>query len=109
MESQQKSSLFSPFFGFHFITIFGILIALFVYMKSTENQPVSSFLFSKNLYILSSLIAVAVRLLLWILIEKGSFFEIGRVMGRVILDVVIINTVILSTLGSIFIAETFFL
>ena len=108
MEEQQKNSFLSPFFSFHFITLFGIAIALFVYMISNENQPISSFLFKPNLYILSSLIAVAVRLLLWVLVDKGTFFEIRRVLGKIIQDVIVINVVILSTLSSIFIVETFF-
>lgn len=108
METEQKKSFLSPFFAFHFITLSGILIACFVWMISSESQPVSSFLFSSNLYILSSLVAVAVRLLLWVTVDKGTFFEISRVFGRIIRDVIIINVVILSTLSSIFIAETFF-
>ena len=109
MSSEQKNSLLKPFFAFHFITLAGIAIACFVWMISSENQPVSAFLFSPNLYIISSLVAVAVRLLLWVLIDKGTLFEIKNVLGRVILDVIVINAVILSTLSSIFIAETFFL
>ena len=107
METQQKN-FFSPFFAFHFITLAGIFIACCVWMNSTESQPVSSFLFSPNLYIISTLVAVTVRLVLWITIDKGTFFEIGRLFKRVIQDIIIINAVILSTLSSIFIAQTFF-
>ena len=109
MENKNKRSFLSPFFSFHFVTVFGILIAFFVYMLSNNNRPLASFIFSRNLYILSSLIAIATRLLLWVLVDKGTFFEIKRVIGRIIQDVIIINVVILSTLGSIFIIETFFL
>ncbi len=109
MDTEQKKSFLNPFFAFHFITLAGIAIACFVWMISSEVQPVSSFLFSSNLYIISSLIAVAVRLLLWISIDKGTLFEIKSVLKRIILDVIVINAVILSTLSSIFIVETFFL
>ena len=109
MNEQQKKSFLTPFFSFHFITLFGIAIALFVYMISNENQPISSFLFSANLYLLSSLVAVVVRILLWILIDKGTLFEIKNVIGRVFQDVIVINAVILSTLSFIFLVETFFL
>ena len=108
METQQKNSFLGHFFAFHFITLAGIIIAGCVWMISSESQPVSSFLFSPNLYIISSLVAITVRLLLWIAIDRGTLFEISRVFGRVIQDVIIINVVILSTLSSIFIAETFF-
>ena len=109
MEVQQKESFWKPFFAFNFITLAGIIIACFVWMISDEKQPVSSFLFSPNLYIISSSVAIAVRILLWIAVDKGTFFEIGRVLKRVVLDVIVINVVILSTLSSIFIVETFFL
>ena len=105
---QQQKSFFSPFFSFHFVTLFGIGIALFVYMISNENQPLSSFLFSRNLYLLSSLVAIAIRILLWILIDKGTFFEIKRLILKLIQDVIVINVVILSTLSFIFLATTFF-
>ena len=108
MDIQQKDSFLGRFFAFHFITLAGIIIACGVWMFSTENQPISTFLFSPNLYIISSLVAVAVRLLLWIAVDRGTLFEISRVFWRIIQDVIIINVVILSTLSSIFIAETFF-
>ena len=107
METQQKS-FFSPFFAFHFTTLAGIVIACIVWSMSSENQPISGFLFSPNLYLIASLVAVAIRLLLWITVDRGTFFEISRVFWRIIQDVIIINAVILSTLSSIFIAETFF-
>ena len=105
---QQQRSFLSPFFSFHFVTLFGIGIALFVYMISNENQPLSSFLFSRNLYLLSSVIAISIRILLWIFIDKGTFFEIKRLFGKLIQDVIVINAVILSTLSFIFLATTFF-
>ena len=103
MATEQKNSFLSPFFAFHFITLAGIAIAFFVWMISSESQSVSAFLFSPNLYIISSAVAVAVRLLLWITIDKGTLFEISKVFWRIIQDVIIINAVILSTLSSIFI------
>ena len=107
MEAQRKNIL-SPFFAFHFTTLAGLVIAGCVWSYSSEGQPVSSFLFSPNLYIISSLVAATIRILLWIFIDKGTFFEIGHVFKRIIKDVIVINVVILSTLSSIFIAETFF-
>lgn len=109
METQQQKSLFTPFFSFNFTTLVGIIIAFFVYMISSEKQPLSSFLFSLNLYILSSLIAISIRLLLWIAIDKGTFFEIKNVIGRIFQDVIVVNVVILSTLSFIFLVETFFI
>ena len=108
METQQNNSFLTHFFAFHFTTLAGIIIACCVWTMSSENQPISGFLFSSTLYIISSIVAIAIRLLLWIAVDRGTLFEIKRVFWRILQDVVIINVVILSTLSSIFIAETFF-
>ena len=109
METQQSDSFLGRLFAFRFITLAGLIIAFFVWMLSSESQPVSTFLFSPDLYIISSSIAVSIRLLLWIAVDRGTLFEIHRFFGQVLQDVIIINIVILSTLSSIFIVETFFL
>ena len=109
MEENSKKSFFAPFFAFNFITLFGICIACFIWGISSENQPISSFLFNPYLYLISSSLAIAIRVLLWLVIDKGTMFEIKRVIGRIIEDCIVINVVILSTLSSIFIIETFFL
>ena len=111
MENQQpaKESFFTPFFSFHFVPIFGIMIAIFVFYISSETQPLSSFIFNPTLYIISSLLAIATRLLLWIAIDKGTFFEARTIFWKIVLDVIVINAVLLSTLSFIFIVETFFL
>ena len=109
METQRSDSFFGRLFAFRFITLAGILVACTVWVLSSESQPISTFLFSPNLYIISSAMAVSIRLLLWIAVERGTLFEIHRVLGQVLQDVIIINIVILSTLSSIFIVETFFL
>ena len=109
MEAQQKDSFLGSFFTFRFTTLAGIIIASVVWFLSSESQPVSSFLFSPNLYLISSAVAVSIRLLLWIAIDKGTLFEIRQLFWKILQDVVVINVVILSTLSSIFIVQTFFL
>ena len=108
MENQSKESFLTPFFSFHFIPLLGIAIALFVTSIASDRQPVSSFIFSSKLYLISSLLAIAIRLLLWIAIDKGTFFEIKNIFWKIIQDILIVNVVILSTLSFIFIASTFF-
>ena len=106
---QPKESFLTPFFAFHFVPIFGIIIAIFVFGISSETQPLSSFIFNPTLYLISSLLATATRLLLWIAIDKGTLFEIKNIFWKIVLDIIVINVVLLSTLSFIFIIETFFL
>lgn len=109
MENNQKESFFTPFFAFHFIPLLGMVIAIFVFGISSENQPLSSFIFSLKLYLISSLLAIAVRLLLWIAVDKGTLFEIKNIFWKIVMDILVVNAVLLSTLSFIFIVTTFFL
>lgn len=102
-----QTSLFKSLFSFHFITIFGILIALFVANISNEIRPLSTFLFSPSLYLLASGIAVTVRVILWLMMDKGSMFEAGRIIRQIIRDVITINIVVLSTISFVFLINTF--
>ena len=95
--------------GFRFVTICGMLIALIVWGKTTEQQPLSAFLFSFNLYTIASLVAVAWHIFLWLAIYHGSTYEFGRQFKTMIHDIIIINLVILSFLGCLFWLDSFLL
>ncbi len=104
---EQNKSFISPFFSFNLTVIFGIIIGIFVNEISTEARPVSSFLFAPTLYIVSSVLAASVRLVLWLILEKGTMFEIKHVFMYMLRDIIVINAVILSTLSFIFLWETY--
>ena len=104
---EQNKSFLGAFFSFNLAVISGIIIGLFVNAISTEQRPVSSFLFAPTLYIISSVIAISIRLVLWLTMERGTMFEFKRVLLYMIRDVIVINAVILSTLSFIFLWETY--
>ena len=104
---EQNKSFLGAFFSFNLAIVFGIVIGLFVNAISSEVQPVSSFLFAPTLYIISSVMAISIRLVLWLTMEKGTMFEFKHVLLFMIRDVIVINAVILSTLSFIFLWETY--
>ena len=104
---EQEKSFLGAFFSFNLAVISGIIIGLVVNARSSEVQPVSSFLFAPTLYIISSVLAASTRLVLWLTMEKGTMFEFKHVLLYMIRDVIVINVVILSTLSFIFLWETY--
>ena len=93
--------------GFRFVNVCGILIALIVWGMTSDAQPLSSFLFSANLYAIASLVAFGWHMFLWLVIYKGSTYEFGRQLKSMIQDIIIINLVILSFLGCLFLLYSF--
>ena len=104
---EQNKSFLGAFFSFNLAVISGIIIGLFVNTIATEQQPISSFLFAPTLYIVSSVLAVSIRLVLWLTMQRGTMYEFSHVLGYMIRDIIIINVVILSTLSFIFLWETY--
>jgi len=105
---EQNRSLFKAFFSFNLSIVAGIIIGLFVNAIATEIRPVSSFLFEPTLYIVTSVLAATIRLVLWLVLDKGTLFEIKQLIIQIIQDILVINAVVLSTLSFIFIIETYF-
>ena len=104
-----NQSWFRDFFGFRFITLCGLLISFIVWSKTSEKQPLSSFLFSPTLYIIAIIVAVTFHILIWLIIYKGSSYEFGYQIKNTIKDCVIITAVILSSLGCLFLLNSFLL
>ena len=104
---EQNRSLFKAFFSFNLSVIAGVAIALFINAISNEARPVSSFLFEPTLYIVSSVLAATIRLVLWLTMDNGTLFEAKQVFIQIIQDILVINTVVLSTLSFIFLVETY--
>ena len=102
-----NESLIHKLFSFRFVAIFGIVIALYVFSLRTEARPLSSFLFNPSLYLVASLVAIAVRIVLWIIVDKGTFYEISRILRQTIEDCIMINIVLLCTLSFLFLVTSF--
>ena len=102
-----SNSLIHKLFSFRFVSIFGIIIALYVFSLRTEAKPLSSFLFNPTLYLVASLVAIAIRIILWIIVDKGTFYEISRNLKYTLEDCIIINIVLLCTLSFLFLITSF--
>lgn len=99
---QTEQSFFKSFFSFNLTILSGIIVALIIHFFSSETRPIWSFLFSPSVYVITSMVAITIRLFLWLTIDKGTMFVLGKVIKKAIQDVIIINVVVLSTLSFIF-------
>lgn len=102
-------SIFKPFLAFRFIVIAGIVMGLWLCSMQSEQVPLSALLTESRIYLISFLIVVGFHLLLWTIVEKASFYDIGGYLIRIIRDTIIINAVVLSTVAACFLVDTFFL
>ena len=102
-----NDSLLHKLFSFRFVSLCGMAIALYVFSLKTEARPLSSFLFNPTLYLVASLVAIAVRIILWIVIDKGTFYEFSRNLWQTFEDCIIINIVLLCTLSFLFLVTSF--
>ncbi|MBQ4472549.1 MAG: hypothetical protein II942_04855 [Alphaproteobacteria bacterium] len=102
-----NETFFQKLFSFRFVSLCGILMALYVFSLTTDAKPISTFLFNPTLYLVASLVAVAVRVLLWITVDKGTFYEFSHILWQTIEDCVIINIVLLCTLSFLFLVTSF--
>jgi len=100
-------TFFQKLFSFRFVSLCGMLMALYVFSLTTDAKPISSFLFNPSLYLVASLIAIAVRILVWIAVDKGTFYEFSHVLWNTLEDCIIINVVLLCTLSFLFLVTSF--
>ena len=82
-------------------------MACYIFSLQNEARPLSSFLFNPSLYVVASLVAVAVRILLWVVVDKGTFYEFSRSLIHTLEDCIIINIVLLCTLSFLFLVTSF--
>ena len=102
-----NDSFWHKLFAFRFITLCGIVMAFFIFYSQTKAHPLSSFLFDPKMYIVASLIAVAVHIIWWVVVDKGTFYEFSKNLWRTLEDCVIINIVLLCTLSLLFWVTSF--
>lgn len=100
-------SFFKPFLTFRFIIIAGIIMGLWLFSVQSEQVQLSALLTEKRVYLVSFLIVFGFHVLLWILVQKASLYDIGGYIWRIIRDFVVINAVVLSTVAACFLLHTF--
>ena len=98
-----------PFLAFRFITVAGIIMGLWLFSIQTEQVPLSVLLTETRLYLISFLIVFGFHALLWIIVQKASFYDIGGYIWRIIRDTIVINAVTLSTIAVCFLLHIYFL
>ena len=102
-----NNSLLHKLFSFRFVSLCGIIMAIYVFSLQTEARPLSSFLFKPTLYLVASLIAIGVRIILWVAVDKGTFYEFSHSIVHTLEDCVIINIVLLCALSFLFLVTSF--
>ncbi len=92
---------------FRFPTIVGVVAGAWLYMIHSERQQLSGFLTESNLYLILFILAFGFRLILWLLLDKASLKTVVRTLGLTALDFVVLTAVCLSTVGFLFLMNTF--
>ncbi|MBR6412572.1 MAG: hypothetical protein IKS41_05385 [Alphaproteobacteria bacterium] len=90
------------FLTFRLIILIGIAMGLWLFSVQTEQVPLSVLLTETRIYLISFMIVLGFHVLLWIIVQKASFYDIGGYVWRIIRDTVIINAVMLSTTAACF-------
>ena len=102
-----SDSFLSKLFAFRLASLGGIVMAIYVFSLRTEDRPLSFFLYNPTLYIVASLIAVSIRVLLWIVVDRGTFYDFSRNLKQAIGDCILINIVLLCMLSFLFLVTSF--
>lgn len=97
------------FLSFRFIILAGIIMGLWIYSAHSEQLTLSALLTEKHVYLISFLIVFGFHVLLWIIVQKASLYDISGYFWRIIRDTIVINAVFLSTTATCFLLNTFIL
>lgn len=97
------------FLSFRFIIFAGIIMGFWLYSFHSEQLTLSALLTEKHVYVISFLIVFGFHVLLWIIVQKASFYDISGYFYRIIRDTIVINAVFLSTIAMCFLTDTFLL
>ena len=110
---ESKNSLFERFvkffFGYHFITILGVIIGCIVYNIHSETNPLNVILTTPDLYIIGFLIVFALNFIYWIFSDKATFYNIKMRLIDLFSDFVFLVLSALSTVGTLFLLTAFIL
>ncbi len=95
------------FFSFSLISIIGISFGLYLWMMQSETRPMYTFLTAPYVYIINFLIVFVSHFIAWIVLDKATFYNLGATFQKIILDFIILNAVMLGTVGTTFLITTF--
>lgn len=97
------------FFKFNFATVLGVIIGLWLYSMHSERKPLSSFLTEPYLYLILFIIVFGFHLIIWLLMDKATLSNIGKLIKNIISQTIILTLVTLSSVGFLFLINTFVL
>ena len=113
LSAEGSNSLFSRFlkffFGYHFITVLGVIIGCIVYNVHSETNPLNVILTTPDLYIIGFLIVFALNFIYWIFSDKATFYNIKIRLIDLFSDFIFLVLSALSTVGTLFLITTFIL
>ena len=98
---------FQPFFSFRILIVAGIAFGLWLFSRASESLPLSMLLYEKQVYLVPFLIVVGFHLLLWILVDKVSLYNIRAILWHIVRDTIVITAVFLSTVAARYLVATF--
>lgn len=102
-------SFFKSFVGFRFSILLGLGMAIWLFMTQSEQQPLAAFLTSAHIYLIALFTILGLRLLIWVIIEKGSFYNITETIRNIIIDYITCIAALLSMSACLFLVQTFIL
>ncbi len=100
-------SIFKNLFGFHFTTIVGICVGYYIFSIHGENNPLSSFIKSPQLYVIALLFVLSLHFLYWIIIDNSTFYNIKMRLTSFFSDFFFLIISALCTIASLFLIDTF--
>lgn len=97
------------FFGFHAITILGFFIGCIIFNIQSETNPLTGIISSGKLYFIGFMIVFVLHFLYWIFADKATFFNIKNRIFSLLWDYVFLILTTLSTVGTLFLLNTYIL
>lgn len=94
-------------FSFRLTPLIGIVIGIWLYAIQTETRTLSAFLMGKQIYLLSSLLVIGLHLIVWLIINKASLYDIKGFLSHLALDILFVNIYMLCTISALFLYATF--
>ncbi len=95
------------FFSFNLVSVVGILFGLYLWSMQTEVRPLHTFITAPYVYIISFLIVFLSHFVSWIVLDKATFYNVGATVESMFVDFLVLNSVMLGTLGTLFLITTF--
>lgn len=82
----QSKTFFSGFFAFRWMSLFGIIAGVLLFLRQTMNLPFFAIIANLYLYLVALLFVLAYRFILWIIVEQATTYTLRPLFKNIILD-----------------------